>query len=391
MIEYAANSWLDSNRFAMMIAPHLLRIARLCGFACSILLAACTVTQNQDTQKQDTDAFKGPLIWPQPPDQPRFAYETTLRSPADIAGTESSRDKLIRDLTGAAAVSNQPAFEKPAAIVARNGRIYVIDTGTKSVVVFDVPRRKLFRFGLRQPGALASPAGLALDAEMNVYVADTKQRQVLVYDSLGLFQRAVGSPEDLERPTGVAVSRDGERIYVIDRSDNESNSHQVVVYDKDGEKIKVIGTRGGGEGQFNVPLQGTVAADGTLYVLDSGNFRIQAFDRDGKFLHAFGRLGVNLGNLARPRGIAVDDEGNIYVSDASFNNFQIFNPDGQLLLAVGRAASKSNPGQYGLLNGIAVDETGRIYVVDQLFNKVEVFRRLSDNEGQQMLEEAKSK
>ena len=369
----------------MTKVSYLFHIARLCGIACSMLLAACTVTQKQDAD----EAFNGPLVWPQPPDQPRFAYETVLRSPADIAGTELSKDKLMRELTGTAAPSNQPVFEKPAAVVARNGRIYVVDTAANSIIVFDAPRRKLFRFGQRQPGGLSKPVGLALDAQMNVYVADTKQRQVLVYDSLGLFQRAVGSPDDLERPTGVAVSRDGERIYVIDRSDNESNSHQVVVYDKDGKKIKVIGTRGGGEGQFNVPLQGTVAPDGTLYVLDSGNFRIQAFDRDGKFLHAFGRLGANLGNLARPRGIAVDDEGNIYVTDASFNNFQIFKPDGQLLLTIGRSATKSYPGQYGLLNGIAVDETGRIYVVDQLFNKVEVFRRLSDSEGQQMVREAK--
>lgn len=367
-----------------MIAPHLFRIARLCGFACCILLVACS-----GLQKQDIDVFKGPLIWPQPPDQPRFAYETVLRSPADIAKKETSKDKLIRDLSGVSAVSSKPAFEKPSSIVAQKGRIYVIDTGTKSIIVFDVPRRKLFRFGQRQPGALEKPAGLALDAEMNIYVADTKQRQVLVYDSLGLFLRTVGSPDDLERPTGVAVSRDGERIYVIDRSDNESDHHQVVVYGKNGEKIKVIGSRGGGDGQFNVPLQGVVAPDGTLYVLDSGNFRVQAFDRDGNFQNAFGRIGANLGNLARPRGIAIDDEGNIYVSDASFNNIQIFKPDGQLLLTIGGAASKSNPGQYGLLNGIAVDETGRIYIVDQYFNKVEVFRRLSDAEGQQLLQQAK--
>jgi len=332
--------------------------------------------------------FKGPLIWPQPPDQPRFAYETVLRSPADIAKKETAKEQLIRDLSGAAAVSSVPAFEKPSSIAARNGRIYVIDTGTNSIIVFDVPRRKLYRFGQRQPGALVKPAGLALDKEMNVYVADTKQRRVLVYDSLGLFLRTLGSPDDLERPTGVAVSRDGERIYVIDRSDNESDHHQVVVYGKNGDKIKVIGSRGIGDGQFNVPLQGTVAPDGTLYVLDSGNFRVQAFDRDGNFLNAFGRVGANLGNLARPRGIAVDDEGNVYVSDASFNNIQIFKPDGQLLLTIGRAASKSNPGQFGLINGVAVDETGRIYAVDQYFNKVEVFRRLSDAEGQQMLQKA---
>lgn len=349
--------------------------------AFTFLLAACA------SPVQERKPFDGPLVWPQPPDQPRFAYEAFLRSTADIADV-SEEASLREQLTGVQAVSDAPVFDKPSAIVARSGRIYIADTGSHTIVVFDIPRRKVFRFGIREPGNLLNPAGLALDGEMNLYVADSKWRKVIVYDSLGLFQRAVGSAEDLERPTGVAVSRDGERIYVIDRSQNDSNQHRVVVYDKEGKKIQVIGTRGGEVGQFNVPLQGTVALDGTLYILDSGNFRVQAFDRDGKFLRSFGGPGKEFGNFARPRGIAVDDGGNIYVSDARFNNFQIYNPAGELLLAVGQGAKESNPGQYGMLNGIAVDETGRVYVADQLFNKVEVFRRLSDSEGQQMLKAA---
>ena len=108
---------------------------------------------------------------------------------------------------------------------------------------------------------------------MNVYVADAKRRQVVVYDSLGPFLRAIGGPDDLDRPTGVGVSGDGERIYVVDRSDSESENHCVVVCTREGLKIKVIGIRGNGAGEFNVPLQATVAPDGTLYVLDPGNAR----------------------------------------------------------------------------------------------------------------------
>jgi DNA-binding beta-propeller fold protein YncE len=362
----------------MALVFSLLRIAGLAG---SMLLAACSVMPDQSAK-----VFKGPLVWPQPPDQPRFVYETVLRAPVDIAVPELPKDKFLREMSGAPAISAKPVFDKPAAIVARKGRIYVADTSTESIVVFDVPRRKIFRFGQRQPNVLTKPSGLALDAEMNVYVADAKRRQVMVFDGLGLFKHVIGGPADLERPTGVAVSPDGERIYVIDRSDNESDSHKVVIYGKDGTKIRVVGTRGNGEGQFNVPLQATVAPDGTLYVLDSGNFRVQAFDREGAFLRAFGGPGINPGNFARPRGIAVDAAGDIYVTDASFNNFQIFQPDGQLLLAIGQAGSESSPGKYGLLNGIAVDETGRVYVADQLFNKVEVFRCLNEQEGQKMLQ-----
>jgi DNA-binding beta-propeller fold protein YncE len=344
------------------------------------MLAACSGLPDQVERVQKTT-----LVWPQPPDQPRIAFETVLRSPADIAVPELPADKMVRELSGALPVSARPVFEKPMDVVARHGRIYVTDTSTESIIVFDVPRRRLFRFGNRAPNILRKPVGLALDAQMNVYVADAKRRQVMVFDGLGLFLRTIGGPDDLNRPTGVGVSRDGERIYVVDRSDNESESHCVVVYTRDGLKLKVIGTRGGADGEFNVPLQAAVAPDGTVYVLDSGNFRVQAFDRDGVFLHTFGSPGVNPGNFARPRGIGVDDSGNVYVTDASFNNFQIFNASGELLLAVGQSAVTSSPGKYGLLSGIAIDETGRIYVVDQLFNKVEVFRHLSEKEGQQML------
>ncbi|MFZ5523679.1 MAG: hypothetical protein ACOY9D_06290 [Pseudomonadota bacterium] len=359
------------------------RILHLILPVLALLLAACSTVEEKKP-------FDGPLIWPQPPDQPRFAYETMLRSPADIAFV-SEEASLRQVLTGVSAVSDKPVMNKPSAIVARNGKIYVADTGSNTIIVFDVASRKVFRFGIREPGNLSKPAGLAMDEKMNIYVADSVQRTVFVYDGFGLFLRMVGSPDDLERPTGVAVSRDGERVYVIDRAYNESDQHHVVVYDKAGKKLKVIGSRGNGNGQFNVPLQGATAPDGTLYVLDSGNFRVQAFGSDGKFLRSFGSPGKGFGNFGRPRGIAVDDEGLVYVTDASFNNFQIFDPEGQLLLAIGQSSQESNPGQYGMLNGIAVDETGRVYVVDQLYNKVEVIRRLTDSEGEQMLKEAQLK
>ena len=364
----------------------MLGIIRLLGLLVLVLLAGCGAPQKEDESK----IFKGPLVWPQPPDQPRFAFEGMLRSPADIY-IESEEDRTRFNLTGAKAVSDLPAFEKPAALVARHGRIYVADITARVIVVFDVPRRKVFRMGMREPGNLAKPSGLALDDDMNVYVADATNRKIYIYDSLGLFQRSVGGPEDLDRPTGVAVSGDGERIYAVDRGHNENDQHHVVVYDKDGKKLQIIGSRGNGDGQFNVPLQATVGSDGTLYVLDAGNFRVQIFDQNGKFLRSFGGVGTEMGRLARPRGIAVDAEGYIYVTDGAFNNFQIFDAQGRLLLAIGKGDDSNFPGYYGSLNGIAVDETGRVYVADQVFNKIEVIRRLSNDEGHQKLQEYTNK
>jgi DNA-binding beta-propeller fold protein YncE len=370
---------------AVMMRDDVGRATRrsLC-LALLLLGAACSTPPPEKPTAKD----EGDLLWPKPPELPRYAWETDLRRAADLFEDDSS-SKLKRLLAGQS-IPQERAFEKPAAVAAARGRIYVADTVQRRIVVFDVPRRKVFVMGLRAPGTLVKPMAVALDARQHVYVVDATLRKVMVYDGLGLFQRSIGSSEELTRPTGVAAEASGERIYVIDRADNQSERHRVLAYDGEGRLLREIGSRGHEPGQFNIPVQGAVAADGTLWVLDAGNFRVQAFDREGRFLRAFGRVGTGLGQFARPRSIACDRQGNIYISDAAFGNVQVFSPEGELLLALGRHGRLDKPGRYGLAHGVAVDETGRVYVVDQLFNKVEVLRRLSEDEGRALVEAART-
>jgi len=356
-------------------------LRKACAAFLLALLAACTTNMEDGGEAISRD------IWPSPPDLPRFAYEFTLRSAADII-QEREDVKLQKELLGTSPPVT-PAMSKPDDVVARHGRIYVTDSAMRKITVWDIPGRKVYYMGVKSPGELVKPAGLALDKNMNVYVCDVTERKVNVYDSLGLFLRSIGSKLDLDRPTGVAVSPEGDRIYVIDRSYNESLNHRVVVYDGEGNKLFVIGERGKGNGEFNVPVRGAVGPDGTLYVLDAGNFRVQAFDRDGKFLRAWGQPGNNLGDLARPRAIAADNDGNIYITDGTFANVQLFNPQGQLLLTLASYGDSDGPAILKMPMGVAVDETGRIYVVDQFYNKVEVIRRLTQQEGEDILRRAK--
>ena len=82
--------------------------------------------------------------------------------------------------------------------------------------------------------------------------------------------------------------------------------HKVVVFAPGGEKIQVLGPRGKEEGQFNIPLEAAVAPDGSLLVLDSGNFRVQVFDRNGKFLKSFGSVGRHEARAGDARRAAQD-------------------------------------------------------------------------------------
>jgi DNA-binding beta-propeller fold protein YncE len=351
----------------------------LLGIGASALLASCAVAPPKDAAQED----EGDRLWPMPPELPRFAYETSLRSLADVL--EITEEARMRYLLTGTKVPDGNLLEKPSMVAARDGRVFVADSVRRSIIVFDAPRRKVFQFGLRAPATLSKPTAIALDRSGRVYVADATLRRVFVYDNLGLHQLTVGQPSQLQKPTGVAASPDGKRIYVIDRADNESDLHRVLVYDGEGKLLQEIGRRGSSDGEFNVPVQAVVSPDGKLHVLDAGNFRIQTFDAEGRFLRSFGKVGTGLGQFARPRALACDDEGRLYVTDGAFGNVQIFSETGELLLAIGRGSKRDLPGRYGVIMGVAVDNSGRIYLVDQLFNKVEVIRRVSEQEGRALV------
>ncbi len=321
------------------------------------------------------------LQWPAPPDAPRYVYETQLRSPADIR-PEKEDERVRRLLTGRGAVSSDPVYRKPAALAARKGRIYVADPPTASIVVFDVPRQRVFQVGVREPNQVRKPVSIALDASDRLYVLDAGRRAVMVYDSLGLFLFSVGDPAVLNQPSGVAVSADGQKIFVVDRGSLEGDDHKVVAYAPDGKELFRLGPRGSGPGRFNIPLSATVSREGTLLVLDSGNFRVQGFDLEGRQHMMFGSVGTGLGQFSRPRSITTGPDGTIFVSDGSFNNVQIFNREGQLLMWLGKPDLRNGPGQFGLVAGIATDETGRLYVSDHYHNKIEVYRPVGAADAQ---------
>lgn len=317
------------------------------------------------------EATSQQVRWPPSPDEARYVYETSLRSNRDIEILDTE-GLLKRALVG----DTRPivTMRKPYGVAARGGRVYVTDTLLNRVHAFDIPRRRYFQFGFRREGTLQNPLGIAIDNDGRVYVADSEARRVVIYDALGLYLGSVGSPDELDRPTGIAVTPEGKRIYVVDTGGIDSDRHRLVVYSSDGETIFTIGRRGTASGEFNLPTDADVDNAGNLYVLDAGNFRIQVFDTSGLFLREWGGVGTGFGRFARPRALSVDTKGLIYVSDSSFANVQVFDSQGRLLLPVGNKHRQDGPGRLALPAGIANDETGRLYVVDQLFRKVEVLR-----------------
>ncbi len=319
------------------------------------------------------------LLWPAPPDRPRFEFETVLQSAADIT-VESDADRFQRAIKGKSPLSDAPVINKPTAIASRGGRTYVAEPAARAITVFDAPRQKLFRFGLREPNHLKRPQALSIDDIGRIYVLDPLLDNIMVFDAMGLFLKSIALGNRFSNPIAVAVTGDGATVYVVDRGNVDRDDHKVVALAPDGRQRFQLGPRGSGPGQFNIPLAAAVAADGTLYVVDSGNFRVQAFDSRGRFKFQFGGLGTAFGLFSRPRSIALDPDGNVYVADGGFNNVQIFSPTGALLMPLGTLNRTPGPGNFALLAGIAIDETRRLYVLDHYFKKIEVYRWLGGTE-----------
>lgn len=314
----------------------------------------------------------GPLLFPGPPDEPKFVYERTIRSSADIE-YENKDDSFRRYVTGAG--RSGYFMTKPYAVAAHKGRIFVSDSAERVIKVFDVPSGKYFTIGDSEPGLLAKPLGLDVDRAGRLYVADATQKMVLIYDRDGKFLRKIGGKELFDRISSVTVDPSGRRIYVVDIGGVRSENHRVRVFETaTGQHVMDIGKRGGGPGEFNLPRDMAIGKDGRLYVVDGGNFRVQIFNADGSYHSSFGSVGRQLGNFARPKEIATDPDGNVYVADAAFGNFQIFNPEGDLLMYIGSRSERGGPAEYILPSGIAIDDDGRIFFVDQWFAKLDVFR-----------------
>ena len=321
-----------------------------------------------------------PLVFPPPPEQPRFVFERMLLSSAQMK-KEDRESRLRTMLTGQ--VDSGEGFSKPFDVIACQGTIYVSDTVQRLVLAFDIPNGRFFEIGTEEPGALVKPLGLAVDGDCNLYVADITAKRVAVYDQNGGFLRAIGGSEWFERLSHIAVTTDGSRLFAVDTGGVDSSNHWIRVFDaSSGEHIRNISSRGSELGKLNLPRDIDIGINGQLYVIDGGNFRVQVFQQDGTFVRSFGSAGRQFGQFSRPKGIAVDPQGNVYVSDTSHGNFQIFDPEGQLLLFVGDRGNDLERAKYMLPAGLDVDEDGRVYMVDQFHRKVDIYRPADLQEDQ---------
>lgn len=242
--------------------------------------------------------------------------------------------------------------------VDKDDNVWVFNRGPHPVIQFD-KSGKMLRAWKEVP--VTSSHGIRVDADGNIWAVDVAGHTIFKFSPAGrilmVFGNAYKQPGNndavhaFDRPTGVAFAANGD-IYI---SDGYGNS-RIVKLNKDGEYLRQWGTKGTGDGQFDLVHDVAVDSRGRVYVCDRSNSRVQIFDADGNFLGKWTDVG-------QPWGITYSVRENaLYMCDGRDERVVKLNLDGQILGVLGGPGK--GPGKFHFAHNIAVDSTGAIYVAE---------------------------
>jgi sugar lactone lactonase YvrE len=233
------------------------------------------------------------------------------------------------------------------------------------------------------------PTGVAVDGAGNVYVADLGSHTLRKITPAGVvttiagtarrFGQANGMGADarFRFPAGVAVDAAG-NVYIADQANHSLRkaTPDGVVTTLAGAGISsgsADGTRGAA--RFHSPAGVAVDGAGNIYVADRYNQVIRKITPEGVVTTLAGSAGVagganGTGSDARfdmPSGIAVDGAGNLYVADSAVRKVTPAGDVTTLASSCNAGADGSGPAVSFLSSAdVAVDATGTVYVADKL-------------------------
>ena len=249
-----------------------------------------------------------------------------------VTQTERDPKVLILDRNGAEIASATPPESTGSdhvpvyvALHPTNGDLYVSDRPAGAIYIYSAEGvyRRTFDPGKDLKGW--QPLGLAFDTKGDLFVTDVSGpfNTVRKFGPDETLIQTIGAPGQFDFPNGVAVDAQG-NIYVTD-----SNNGRLVVFDADGKQRAEIG-RGNAAGELGLPRGTAVDGDGRLYAVDTTAHGVQIYhvmdatDKPPKYIGRFGIQGTDDGAFQFPNGVAVDGRARIYVTDWRNNRVQVW-------------------------------------------------------------------
>ncbi|MBL1217272.1 MAG: hypothetical protein D8M59_07215 [Planctomycetes bacterium] len=232
------------------------------------------------------------------------------------------------------------------------------------------PLNTVLEFGSpgRSPGQFVYPRAIDLDAGLGrLYIID-KTGRIQWFTVEGQVQTEWDLPEyDQGYPTGISVNPATHEVYVAD-----THEHRITVFDQNGTVIRTFGSYGTEPGQMIFPTDIAFGPDGTLYVSEyGGNDRVQVFSPDGsEVLFQIGEPGREEGRFSRPQNLVFDAaRQELWIADACNHRLVVTDPKGQWLFTIGQAGTE--PGDLSYPYTILLQDDGTVLVTEYGNNRIQ--------------------
>ena len=192
-------------------------------------------------------------------------------------------------------------------------RIWVVDRGNDRLQCFDSGGHYLASYGStgHGEGQFYVPGGVAIRGS-RMAVADTWNHRICLFDIVGsglvpafVLGDSGSANGQFLAPQDVDLGPDG-LIYVAD-----SDNFRVQVFDSNGNYLRRLGTITRFAWVYGVGVD----AHGNAYVSEPGRSQISKLTRDGRYLYTWGTIGPKVQKFIRPLRMTFDRDGMLLVVD----------------------------------------------------------------------------
>jgi hypothetical protein len=215
-------------------------------------------------------------------------------------------------------LSNPATYSGPIQLrINPNDKLFLVDVNLNRILVYDAKEKKylttLDKVQAGQEGF--RPIAVDGDAQDLIYVLDKNDQTIKVFSVAGKLLRifpAANSDALCVEPQGSLLLSDKQTM-------------QIVRMDAQGNVLKRIGRKGGGNGEFLNLLSIVTDPEGMIYTLDIEKAAVQIFNGQGKFIKQWGLK-------FKPSGLSsiFYREKKLYVAD--FNGtIYAYKPNGSLV------------------------------------------------------------
>jgi ABC-type Fe3+ transport system permease subunit/sugar lactone lactonase YvrE len=204
------------------------------------------------------------------------------------------------------------------------GNIIVVEPHYQRLNHYTPEGKLVGQWGARgtNTGQFILPRAVAMNSRGDFYVSEyTVVDRVQAFSGkdkklLAVWGQPGAGPGQFNRAEGLGIDA-ADRVYVAD-----SCNHRIQVFDATGKFLRAYGKPGAGLGELSYPYDIRIDAAGYQYVCEFGNSRIQVFDAQDRPVEIIGRAGAAPGEFANPWGIVLDAAGNLYVADGGNHRVQ---------------------------------------------------------------------